>query len=60
MVGPIGLFQPFRDAIKLFCKREEFLRYTQKFYWSFAPILSLILYLFILLGYPLGAGEFFF
>ncbi len=59
IVGPIGLFQPFSDAIKLFCKREEVLRRIQKFYWAFSPFLSLVLYLFMLIGFPLGGGEFF-
>jgi len=32
IVGPWGLFQPFSDAIKLFCKRENLLRYVNFFY----------------------------
>jgi NADH:ubiquinone oxidoreductase subunit H len=59
IVGPWGLFQPFRDAIKLFCKREDILRYIQSFYWGLSPFLSLVLYLFMLLGFPLAGGEIF-
>ena len=60
IVGPWGIFQPFRDAIKLFCKTEDILRFIQRFYWIISPFLSLVLYLFILLRFPLGGGEIFF
>lgn len=59
IVGPWGLFQPFRDAIKLFCKNDIFLRFSNFFHWGFSPLFSLVLYFFILIGLPLGAGEFF-
>lgn len=57
IVGPMGLFQPFRDAIKLFCKTDDFLRFFDKFYWNLSPVLSLLLYFCTLLGFPLGGGE---
>jgi len=59
LVGPWGMFQPFRDAVKLFCKSEDILRFIYSFYWSFSPFLSIILYIFILLCYPLGGSELF-
>jgi len=31
MVGPIGYFQPFSDAIKLFVKRNFLLRFNLNF-----------------------------
>jgi len=42
-VGIIGIFQPFRDAIKLFCKEARFLNYSNYFVYYFSPIFALFL-----------------
>lgn len=59
IVGFGGFFQPFSDVIKLFSKSEDVLRFLNNFYWFFSSFLSLLLYLYILLVFPLGGGEFF-
>lgn len=58
-VGPWGLFQPIRDVIKLFSKVDLFIRFNYNFYWFFSPFISILIYLFILIGYPIGGGELF-
>lgn len=59
IVGFIGYFQPFRDAIKLFVKSNLNLRFNLSFIWSFWAAYSLVLYVFLLLVYPLSGGYFF-
>lgn len=59
MVGPIGYFQPFRDAIKLFVKSNFSIRFNINFIWMFSPIFALFLYVSIIYVFPLGGGEFF-
>jgi len=56
LVGPVGLFQPFRDVIKLFCRGEGHLRFNQWFSWFFSSFLSVFLYFLYLISYPLGGG----
>jgi NADH-ubiquinone oxidoreductase chain 1 len=46
-VGYIGLFQPFCDAIKLFCKEFTFPIYSNYFIYYFCPVFSFIISLFI-------------
>lgn len=55
----MGYFQPFSDAIKLFVKSNLNLRFNISFIWSFWAMYSLILYIFLLLVYPLSGGYFF-
>lgn len=59
IVGPMGYFQPFRDAIKLFVKRNVGLRFRVSFLWGFSPVFSIFLYLMYLYIFPLGGMEFF-
>jgi len=59
IVGPMGYFQPFRDAIKLFVKSNFLLRFNINFIWIFSPSFALFLYISILFIFPLGGGEFF-
>nr|YP_010028950.1 NADH dehydrogenase subunit 1 [Argas persicus]QOU09738.1 NADH dehydrogenase subunit 1 [Argas persicus] len=42
-VGVVGLFQPFSDVIKLFCKEVNFSYFMNFFLFVFVPFLSLIL-----------------
>nr|AIZ58444.1 NADH dehydrogenase subunit 1 [Argas persicus] len=42
-VGVVGLFQPFSDVIKLFCKEVNFSYFMNFFLFIFVPFLSLIL-----------------
>lgn len=46
-VGFIGLLQPFRDAIKLFCKEQIYPLISNYLIYYFCPIFSLFLSLFI-------------
>lgn len=58
-VGIIGLFQPFRDAIKLFIK-EIFLIYKSNYYiYYICPIFRMILILVIWLLYPYYTNIYF-
>jgi NADH:ubiquinone oxidoreductase subunit H len=59
MVGPMGYFQPFRDAVKLFVKRNLRLRFNLNFIWAFSPCFSLALYIILLIVFPIGGGYFF-
>lgn len=45
-VGFVGLFQPFRDAVKLFLKEKSKLYLINTWYYYAFPLLSLILILF--------------
>lgn len=56
MVGFMGYFQPFRDAIKLFVKRNLNLRFNLTFIWAFSSCFSLFLYICLLIVFPLGGG----
>lgn len=59
IVGPMGYFQPFRDAIKLFVRRNFLLRFNMSFIWIFSPCLAIFLYIAIVFIFPLGGIEFF-
>lgn len=59
IVGFIGILQPLGDALKLFTKREDLLRYVNIFYWIISPILFLLFYFILLFFFPLGGIEYF-
>jgi len=59
IVGPIGYFQPFRDAIKLFVRRDFLLRFNVGFVWIFSPGFALFLYISMVFIFPLGGMGFF-
>jgi NADH-ubiquinone oxidoreductase chain 1 len=52
-VGLIGIFQPFRDAIKLFSKERIFPLIVNYNFYYFSPILNLFLILFLWMCFPL-------
>lgn len=52
-VGLIGLFQPFRDAIKLFSKEISFILKSNYLLFIFSPLLSIILILILWQNIPL-------
>jgi NADH-quinone oxidoreductase subunit H len=41
-VGPLGLLQPIADGIKLFFKEDITVSHAQRFYFTLAPIISLV------------------
>jgi NADH-quinone oxidoreductase subunit H len=41
-VGPLGLFQPIADGIKLFFKEDMTVSHAHRFYFTLAPIISLV------------------
>jgi NADH-ubiquinone oxidoreductase chain 1 len=45
-VGIIGLLQPFRDAVKLFCKEQVYPLTSNYLIYYFCPVFSLFLALF--------------
>lgn len=57
-VGMQGIFQPFRDAMKLFFKRIMFMRRVDWFFWNISPILRLFLFLLGLSLVWFGGGMF--
>jgi len=46
-VAFLGVFQPFADALKLFSKIKFFLLYFNSILYFLAPLISLILILFL-------------
>nr|ALJ93726.1 NADH dehydrogenase subunit 1 [Ettchellsia sinica] len=51
-VGLIGIFQPFSDAIKLFCKETVSLMNINFFIYLFSPMLSMLLMMIMWFNYP--------
>lgn len=51
-IGYIGLIQPFSDAIKLFCKEQVYLNYSNYLVYYFSPIIRFILSLIIWILIP--------
>lgn len=51
-VGILGLFQPFRDAIKLFCKEQVYPVISNYLIYYFCPVFILFLSLFIWVCIP--------
>nr|YP_009737824.1 NADH dehydrogenase subunit 1 [Mellicta ambigua]QHW07598.1 NADH dehydrogenase subunit 1 [Mellicta ambigua] len=51
-MGYMGLMQPFSDAIKLFCKEQVYLNYSNYLVYYFSPIMSFILSLMIWMLIP--------
>lgn len=41
-VGPMGLFQPLADGVKLFFKEDLTLSHVHRFYFILAPVISLV------------------
>jgi len=41
-VGPLGLLQPIADGIKLFFKEDMTVSHAQRFYFTLAPVISLV------------------
>lgn len=58
-VGLIGLFQPFRDAIKLFFKELFFVFKANQFIYFLCPLMRFILILIIWLIYPVFTNIYF-
>nr|YP_010535622.1 NADH dehydrogenase subunit 1 [Ornithodoros noorsveldensis]UYB78495.1 NADH dehydrogenase subunit 1 [Ornithodoros noorsveldensis] len=42
-VGYVGVFQPFSDAVKLFCSEMNYMKYMNIFLYLWIPVFSLIL-----------------
>ena len=59
-VGFLGIFQPFRDAIKLFSKEFVIPVYSSYLIYYFSPIFSLCLSLFIWVRFPFYFNLLFF
>jgi NADH-ubiquinone oxidoreductase chain 1 len=55
-VGLIGLFQPFRDAIRLFSKEQYFPLVSNYLSYYFSPVFSLFLSLLIWVLIPYCSG----
>nr|YP_009655365.1 NADH dehydrogenase subunit 1 [Oomorphoides metallicus]QCL18082.1 NADH dehydrogenase subunit 1 [Oomorphoides metallicus] len=51
-VGYLGLVQPFSDAIKLFCKEQNYPYMSNYFIYYFSPVINLILSLMLWLSLP--------
>lgn len=58
-VGPGGLFQPFRDAIKLFTKTNIYLFNYESLFYNFSPLLAIFIFLFSIRFFPLSGGLYF-
>lgn len=52
-VGIMGIFQPFRDAVKLFTKESIFLNYSNFYVFYVSPIFALFLSLISWMCFPL-------
>ena len=60
-VGFVGIFQPFRDAIKSFSRQQYFPPVSNSLIYYFSPIFGFVfLYLFVWLLVPYLSGFFFF
>lgn len=57
-VGPMGLFQPFGDVVKLFLKRFGRLRRVDLFFWLISPFLAILFFLITVLVIRYGGGIF--
>lgn len=57
-LGITGIFQPFRDAIKLFTKEQVYPRISNYLVYYLCPVFSLFLILFIWLCIPLAIKLF--
>nr|AVN68343.1 NADH dehydrogenase subunit 1 [Amazonina sp. Z256E] len=55
-VGLLGIFQPFGDAIKLFCKEQSFPLLSNYLVYYFSPVFSLFLSLVIWMVIPYSSG----
>nr|YP_010616549.1 NADH dehydrogenase subunit 1 [Melitaea bellona]WAU48196.1 NADH dehydrogenase subunit 1 [Melitaea bellona] len=51
-MGYMGLMQPFCDAIKLFCKEQIYLNYSNYLVYYFSPVMSFILSLMVWMLIP--------
>ena len=57
-VGPLGLFQPFGDAMKLFFKNHEVIRRVDLVFWNLSPLVAILIFLMALPLVAYGAGFF--
>lgn len=57
-VGPLGLLQPIADGIKLFFKEDMTVSHAHRFYFTLAPIISLVSVLVCFAVVPLS-GRFY-
>jgi NADH-ubiquinone oxidoreductase chain 1 len=55
-VGFLGILQPFRDAIKLFCKEQTFPFISNFNIYYFSPSLNLFISLFLWMCIPFLSG----
>jgi len=56
MVGFVGIFQPFKDAIKLFSREQYFPLISSYLIYYFSPIFGFFLSLLVLLLVPYLSG----